>query len=369
MAGRMIFRGNLANLHLPFTRMKKILLLAFLIAGFTDVNADPPGAGMAIYWIDVEGGAATLIVSPSGESILIDTGNPGGRDAERIYKVATETAGLKQIDHLIVTHFHIDHYGGAAELARKMPVIQLYDKGIPGSLPEDKAFDERIAPYRAMTVKKRNPIRPGDVLTFKAKQKGISPLTIRCVGVDRNFTPVVKTGATAAGCEHAGDKAHDASDNGNSTVYVIEYCPFRFFNGAYLTWNVEKELVCPVNLVGEVDVYQVNHHGLDQSNNPLLVKSLAPTVAVMNNGTRKGCGPETYQTLTGTASIKGYYQMHKNLREDGDRINALDSHIANLEEDCQANYLQLSVAPDGKSYTVTIPANGHSQTYQTKARK
>src|SRR5437762_13071144 len=70
-----------------------------------------------IYWIDSEGGGSTLIVTPSDESMLIDTGNPGERDAGRIFKVASEAAGLKKIDHLLITHYHIDHFGGAGRLA------------------------------------------------------------------------------------------------------------------------------------------------------------------------------------------------------------------------------------------------------------
>ena len=72
-----------------------------------------------VYWVDVEGGGGTLIVTPAGESILIDTGMPGGRDPGRLHEAATKVAGVKQIDHLITTHCHIDHFGGAAELSQK----------------------------------------------------------------------------------------------------------------------------------------------------------------------------------------------------------------------------------------------------------
>src|SRR5438128_12699790 len=83
--------------------------------------------GLDIYFVETEGGAATLIVTPAGESILIDSGNPGTRDAERIHKVATQIAGLKQIDHIIATHWHLDHYGGHGHLAELMPVKHFYD--------------------------------------------------------------------------------------------------------------------------------------------------------------------------------------------------------------------------------------------------
>ena len=187
------------------------------------------------------------------------------------------------------------------------------------------------------------------------------------MGADRQFADAAPNAARTDGCDAAADKPVDNSDNANSTVMLLEYGPFRFFDGGDLTWNVEKTLVCPVNRLGTVDVFQVNHHGLDQSNHPLLVKALQPVVAVMGNGTKKGCGPETFTTLKNTPSVQAVYQAHKNLRDDA-QYNTADAYIANLEADCQGNYVKLSVAPDGKSYTVSIPANGHTQTYQTRGK-
>ncbi|MDQ3290685.1 MAG: MBL fold metallo-hydrolase, partial [Bacteroidota bacterium] len=117
------------------------------------------GQNLTFYWIDVEGGAATLLITPAGESVLIDSGHPGNRDADRIYHVAKEVAGLTQIDHLITTHWHIDHFGGAAELAKKLPILEAHDKGIPEMLSEDKEFASRILPYRKIPVKKRSPLK------------------------------------------------------------------------------------------------------------------------------------------------------------------------------------------------------------------
>ncbi len=323
---------------------------------------------LTIYWIDTEGGAATLIVTPSGESVLIDTGNPGGRDSERIYDVAHNVAGLKQIDHLITTHWHIDHYGGASLLAAKMPIIEVIDKGIPDTLSEDKNFAAHIGSYREMPVKKRSLIKPGATVRLKHLPKGFQKLSLRFVGADKQFVPITKSSLPVSGCESVPDKAIDKSDNANSQVLVMDYGPFRFFDGGDLTWNIEKTLVCPRTLAGQVDVYQVNHHGLDQSNHPLLIKALQPTVSIMGNGTQKGCGPQTITTLRNTSSIQAQYQLHKNIRQDSS-YNTAEEYIANLKHDCRANYIKLSVMPDGKKYTVSIPANKHERVFSTKAKR
>ncbi|RDC63024.1 ComEC/Rec2 family competence protein [Adhaeribacter pallidiroseus] len=323
---------------------------------------------LTFYWIDVEGGAATLIVTPTGESVLIDSGNPGNRDADRIYQVAKNVAGLKQIDHLITTHWHIDHYGGAAELAKKMPIIEVHDKGIPDNLAEDKEFATRIEAYRTMAVKKRSRLRENQVLNLKKLSANLPALSMRIVGFDKKFTPATHQSTPTGQCA-VPDKAPDTSDNANSTVLVLDYGPFRFFDGADLTWNIEKTLACPENIVGTVDVYQVNHHGLDQSNNPVLIKALAPTVSIMNNGARKGCGPETVTTLKNTPSLQANYQLHQNIRPDS-VYNTAKNFIANLKENCKASYITLAVAANGQSYTVQIPDSHHSKTYKTKlARK
>jgi beta-lactamase superfamily II metal-dependent hydrolase len=338
--------------------------LALLVVGSSVVGssalAGPNDKRLDVYWIDVEGGAATLLVTPAGESVLIDTGNPQRRDADRILKTLGE-AGLKQIDHLIITHYHGDHYGGATLLAPLIPIRNLYDNGRFDNMPDNPG-----KAYFDLKADARHVVKPGDTLPLK-QADGAATLSLRFLGGKQTFIdPPADAPDNATICAAAREKARDGSDNANSLVMVVEFGGWRFFDAGDLTWNQEARLVCPKNLVGQVDVYQVTHHGLDSSNNPLVLKSLEPRVAIMNNGTEKGCLPEVFANLKETKSLEAIYQVHKNLRPDGATNNVPDEYIANHERACKGNPIQLSVAPDGKSYTVRIPANGHERTYNAR---
>jgi competence protein ComEC len=337
-----------------------LAVVTFLIGTHTAI-AGPADGRLDLYWIDVEGGAATLLVTPAGETVLVDTGNPGRRDADRIVKAVTEVAGMKQIDHLIITHYHGDHFGGSLTLVDQLPVRNLYDNGQFEGMPDNpgKAYFE-------LKVGQRHVVKPGMTLPLKQIDGAAAPkLTFTILGGQKQFIDAPAGAADNSVCSVGREKERDGSDNANSVVMVVGFGGWRFFDAGDLTWNQEARLVCPKNIVGLVDVYQVTHHGLDSSNNPLVLRSLSPRVAVMNNGVTKGCLPEVFANLQDTKSLEAVYQVHKNLRPDGATSNVKDEYIANKERECQGNYIKLSVAPDAKSYAVSIPANGHTRTFAT----
>ena len=352
--------------------------LMSLVAGFgltAIAGAGPADHCLDIYWNDVEGGGGTLIVTPTGESILIDSGNPGGRDAGRISQTAQSVAGLKKIDYYVTTHFHLDHFGGAAELASHLPVGQVYDNDLSGPNPDHKAGEAAwlatTLPYRSFKADRRNVTAAGLILPLRQSPHA-APLRLHCVACRQAFVPAP---AGTKPNPRAGENAHKnlaPTDNDNSSAWVLDFGTFRFFDGGDLTWNLEGLLVTPLNRVGEVDVYQVDHHGLNASNNPVLIHSLAPTVAVMNNGILKGTAKSTMNGLHSSPGIQAIYQLHKNLRPGDPEDNTGDDYIANFASDpnhAPAHYIKLSVDPTGNSYTITLSGSGRSRTYQTRGQK
>jgi beta-lactamase superfamily II metal-dependent hydrolase len=318
-----------------------------------------------IYWVDSQGGGSTLIVTPNNESLLIDTGNPGGRDSSRIHQVATQVAGLKRIDHLVTTHFHIDHFGGAPELADLMPIGEVYDNGLPERDPDngtDPTWPAKSRGYRQMKCDRRIVVLPGAGIPLRPVAGG-PRLSATFLAAREQFagTPAPKAGA--GDCPDSNPRPADTSDNRNSVATVVQFGKFRFYDGGDMTWNTEAALACPGGRFEPVDVFQVNHHGLDVSNHPLLLKALAPTVAVFNNGPHKGGALAVTTQLRSLPSLRAIYQVHRNL--DSAPANTPAPFIANTDE-TGGKWLKLSVAGDGLSYTFTVPATSHSATYRTR---
>jgi beta-lactamase superfamily II metal-dependent hydrolase len=339
--------------------MRLFCLLGSLLLWTAQVRA------LDIHWIDTEGGAATLIITPAGESILIDCGNPGARDAERIHKAAAQ-AGLKQIDHLFITHWHSDHYGGVARLSRLIPIKNYYDRGIPDTLDEDKkGFPILIRDYKEATGGKSKTVKAGDTLPLKQKEG--SPEVKLVVLCARGEVIPDKAGAPenpqAKGNK---EKPIDTSDNAKSLGFLFSYGDWRFLDLGDLTWNVEYKLIHPSDKIGPVDVYQVTHHGLDISNNPALINTVRPRVAVMNNGARKGGQVAVTSALRRSPEIKAIYQLHRNVAVEASE-NTDPDFIANPDEKCMGESIKLTVADDAKSYTLTVGSKGKPRKYETRS--
>jgi beta-lactamase superfamily II metal-dependent hydrolase len=334
--------------------MRAILLLISVLS----LQAQPKN--LDIYWIDAEGGAATLIVSPSGESMLVDTANraPGDRDAKRIL-AAAQLAGLKKIDILLTTHFHADHIGAMPALAKLIPIGEYMDHGEsvelnrPAVAANYKAYEELSAGHRRI-------LKAGD----KIPLKGVDVDVIMSAG-QAITKPMKGAGqpnpACAAFQEHAPEQD---PDNDQSVGFVLQFGKFRFIDMGDLTWNYEQKLVCPANLIGKIDLYQTTHHGLDRSNSPQFVWAIHPTVAVMNDGPKKGGQPSVFETLRKSAGLEDIWQGHMALLTPKE-VNTDERMIANLEDtpNCTGNLLKASVKADG-SYTLTNMRNGFTKTYQ-----
>jgi beta-lactamase superfamily II metal-dependent hydrolase len=341
------------------------LLTCFLtpVLGF----AEKKSGGLNIYFVDTEGGAATLIVTPMGESILIDCGNPGRRDAERIHKTAAEQAGLKAIDHLIITHWHTDHYGGVARLSQLMPIRHFYDRGIPDKLADDpKNFPLLIQAYKKASRGKTKTLKPGEELALKQAEKGPA-IRLVCLCARAEVIPDVKGAVENPIAKEHKPQPVDKSDNANSLGFLLTYGDFRFLDLGDLTWNIEYKLVHPTDKIGPVDLFQVTHHGLDISNNPVLLKTVRPHVAVFNNGPRKGCAARVTATLRRIPDIKAIYQMHHNLTV-GDSENTSAEFIANKKK-TSGEGIKVAVAENGKSYTVSVGDKGTPRRYESRSRK
>lgn len=317
-----------------------------------------------IYFIDVEGGAATLIVTPAGESVLMDAGwsDATGRDAKRIQK-AMRQAGITAIDHLIASHYHQDHYAGIPDLSRIVTIRHFYDHGKMTSLSEDANFSERYGAYQAAAKGQTTALKPGDTIPLKTAP-GVPPLKLLCVA--SNAQVINGKSGTNSECAAITAKVEDTSENGRSVALMLSWGGFEFLNLADLTWNISQGLVCPSNQLGEIDLYQVTHHGGNVNNNPILLKSLRPTVAIMINGPRKGGHQDTIKWLREMASIKAVYQLHRNVQISTEQ-NTSAEFIANLEEQPdEAHMISVSVDAAKRAFTVTNERTKESRSYTFK---
>jgi len=317
-----------------------IAALSLLVASCIAAAAGSGGTALDIYYIDTEGGQSTLFVGPTGESLLVDTGNAGERDLSRIAETL-RSAGVSRIDHLWITHFHGDHVGALLELAKQFPIQHFYDHGAPN--PKDRIVSAAfISAYTELSQGKRSIVKPGDKLQ-------ISGLDITTVASANQFIRknLKGGGGPNAACTQVtpvDESAYFDPDNGESAGFLLAYGHFRTVDLGDLTWNGELDLMCPVNRIGTVDLYLTSHHGLEKSGSPALVHALQPRVAVMNNGPRKGGDTNTFRVLFASPGLEDLWQLHWswNARLE----NAPAMFIANVDDNATiAGVLTQPAAP------------------------
>ena len=362
-------------------------LSVLLLAAASPIAQTGASKTLDIYVVDVEGGNATLFVSPSGASALIDSGNGGAaaaRDADRIM-AAVKEAGLMQIDNLITTHWHGDHFGGMGELASRIPIRNFVDHG--GNVQPAAAADEFLEKvYPSLYAKSKHTIaKPGD----KIAVAGLDWRVVSAAGQTIK-TPLSGGGRPNPYCASFRPQDVDKSENAQSVGSVIAFGKFRTVHLGDVTWNKEFELMCPSNPIGTVDLFVVSHHGQAISNSEVLVHALAPRVAIINNGTRKGGQPDAMRILHSSPGLEGVWQLHFSLLS-GQEYTVPGLFIANPVDDPQAAmplaalpapqpgpgtppppahngtayWIKVSAQTDG-SFTVTNSRNHFSKTYRAR---
>jgi competence protein ComEC len=338
--------------------MRYLLVVAVGLLLGTPVPRTPAPSQkpLDIHFIDVEGGQATLLMAPSGESMLVDTGYPGfeGRDVARI-EAAAKQAGVSQIDYLVVTHYHSDHVGNAAALAPRIPIRTFVDHGPTVETKNTRLYDTYA---EARKSGRHLQVKPGDKIPIAGLD-----VTVIAAGGQAIAKPLPGAGAANPLCRDHTPKDADPSENAQSVGVVIGHGRFRMLNLGDLTWNKEHDLVCPSNRIGPIDLYLTTHHGLDQSGPAALVHAVRPRVAIMNNGPKKGGSPQAWRIVRNSPGLEDFWQLHYAV-DGGAESNTANELIANVDE-TTAHSIRVSASRDG-SFTVANTRNGVTKTYKAR---
>jgi competence protein ComEC len=332
------------------------LVVASLLCLVATAPALSRGA-LEIFFIDVEGGAATLMVTPAGESVLMDAGYGGrfgSRDPERILEAMRE-ARIDRIDYLVISHFHNDHVGGVPELATKVPIGTFVDYGAP--MGTDRMSGGAFRAYEPVRLLGRHlQAQAGDRLPFT----GIAAQVVSAGG-SLLSAPLEGAGqSNAAACANAEDHVEDGTENHRSVGVMFRFGKFSFLNLGDLSGNTLTRIVCPTNLLGTVSAYLVSHHGDYDTSVPALYEALRPRVAIMNNGVTKGGSPAAFKAVRAAPGLEDLWQLHASLNPGA--WNAPDPFVANVDDGLTGHWLRLTATDDG-SFQMVNPRTGFSRTY------
>jgi len=310
----------------------------------------PAAKTLDIYFVDTEGGQATLLVAPTGQTLLIDTGFAGnsGRDADRI-AAAAKSGGVKKIDYLLITHHHADHVGGVTSLLERLPVVNFLDHGPNVEL--ENQYDPAYA--TAFAKGAHQVIKPGDTIPVKG-------LDITVMAAAGKF--MVSRGEANPYCAGLTPAVGESGENPQSAAVLIRFGKFRFADLGDLLYNGEMSLECPENKLGKVDLYITTHHATHVP--PKSVYAAAPRVIVMNNGARKGGLPAAWQLLHASPGLEDIWQLHFAVA-GGKEANVPDAFIANVDERHPGDYIKVSASENG-SFTVFNQRNKYTKAYAAK---
>ena len=319
--------------------------------------AAPDNQSLRIYFIDVEGGQATLFVTPAGESLLIDTGwagnagadsnapaastPPAARDAERIL-AAAKNAGISKINYVLITHYHADHLGGVTQLAERIPIGTFVDHG-ENSEPNGqftKGFFEAYQKLLATGKYQHIVAKPGDRLPIK----GINAEFVSSDGAVLQ-KPLAGAGQPNPACKDFHPPA-DTSENKHSVGTLFTFGKLKILDLGDLTADKEIELMCPDNRLGQVNIYIASHHGSAQSGSAALVHAITPSLAIVDNGAKKGGSPSALDIIKSSPGLLTMWQLHYS-EEGGSAHNTAPEFIANPQGTDAGNYLELTARPDG----------------------